>query len=155
MDKSKKLTLSEKILAGLDGLIFLLLLLQVFSRYIFGRSLSFTEEVARLLFIWAVFLGAVESFKRNEHIKIDALFNVLPEKLRQVIKVITFIITGATLILLIISGVNVVKTTSLSSMITVPIPTSSLYLIVPLASVIMLFYMVETVISWLKKKGGR
>ncbi len=54
--------------------IVLLAVMQVFNRYVMDNPLNWTEEVARLLLIWAVFLGAAAGVKRNGHLRVDLLF---------------------------------------------------------------------------------
>ena len=45
--------------------------IQVFSRYILGVSLSWSEEITRYLFIWSAFLSVSLCTKKCISIKID------------------------------------------------------------------------------------
>lgn len=47
--------------------------LQVVFRYVFDAPLTWSEEVARYLFVWIVFLGAVLGLHRGMHIGVDLL----------------------------------------------------------------------------------
>ena len=49
----------------------------------FGRSLTWTEEVPRYLLIWISFLGAAACVARREHVGFDVLFNALPAPVRR------------------------------------------------------------------------
>ncbi len=40
-------------------------------RYLFSTSLVWSEEVIRLLFVWAMFIAITEGFVRNSHIGFD------------------------------------------------------------------------------------
>ena len=40
--------------------------LGVFSRYVMGRTFTWYDEIARLLFVWIVFLGAAVGVKRAQ-----------------------------------------------------------------------------------------
>jgi TRAP-type transport system small permease protein len=42
-------------------------------RYLLGTSLIWSEEVIRLLFVWAMFIAITTAFWRNEHIGFDNL----------------------------------------------------------------------------------
>jgi TRAP-type C4-dicarboxylate transport system permease small subunit len=42
-------------------------------RYVFGTTLIWSEEVIRLLFVWAMFIAITTAFWRNEHIGFDNL----------------------------------------------------------------------------------
>ena len=51
--------------------------LQVVSR-LMGASIPWTEELARLLFIWTAFLGMAVGFRRVEHPRVMLLPNAAP-----------------------------------------------------------------------------
>ena len=53
------------------GLIFLSVILQVGCRFILQSPLSWPEELARILFIYLVFIGAAEVSRERSHIAID------------------------------------------------------------------------------------
>lgn len=50
--------------------IVLVLILQVFSRYVLNQSLSWSDEAAGLLLVWLMFLGAPAMLKRQSHMEI-------------------------------------------------------------------------------------
>lgn len=53
------------------GLYFIILFFQVFSRFIFGQSFPWAEEVALYLNIWAVMLAGSVLIWKNELIRVD------------------------------------------------------------------------------------
>ena len=63
--------------------LFIVVVLAVIGRYVFGRSLTWTEEVPRYLLIWISFLGAAACVARREHVGFDVLFNKLPFDVRR------------------------------------------------------------------------
>lgn len=60
----------------------LLLSAQVFMRFVLGLGYSWIEEIARILFIWVIFLGAVAAMRRNLHIRVEAGLLLFPRPLR-------------------------------------------------------------------------
>ena len=50
-----------------------IIFLQVIFRYVLHHSLTFSEELARYLFVWTVFLGSAVVAKDNGHIVVGAL----------------------------------------------------------------------------------
>lgn len=49
---------------------------QVIMRYAFEASLSWSEESARYLFIWLIYLGISYCAKHDRHIRVDLLMHV-------------------------------------------------------------------------------
>ena len=56
----------------------LAVLAQVFGRYFFNYSISWTEETARYAQIWVVLMGAGIAMRRGLHVAVDALAALLP-----------------------------------------------------------------------------
>ncbi|MGQ7249659.1 TRAP transporter small permease [Halomonas sp. V046] len=60
-----------------------ILAVQVFMRYVMGASLSWSEELARYLFIWLIYLGISYGARQMRHIKIDAGLKLFPRAARR------------------------------------------------------------------------
>ena len=56
----------------------LAVLAQVFGRYFFNYSISWTEETAKFAQIWVVFIGAGIAMRRGWHVAVDVLPSKLP-----------------------------------------------------------------------------
>jgi TRAP-type C4-dicarboxylate transport system permease small subunit len=50
----------------------------VVLRYAFDSSIAVSEELARLLFVWLIFLGAILASRQHAHIGFDTLVKSLP-----------------------------------------------------------------------------
>jgi len=70
---------------GVLLLAFLLAILsyQIGLRFIFSNSNSWSEELARYLFVWYVYVTASYAIFKWSHIKIEALLKVWPKKIRK------------------------------------------------------------------------
>ena len=58
------------------GLAFIVFL-QFFTRYVLNDSLAWTEEIARYGLMWVVFIGGAMVTRRNTHIAVELLSNVM------------------------------------------------------------------------------
>lgn len=66
----------------------LLIFVQVVMRYVFNNSLSWSEELARYVFIWLIYIGISYGCKLRKHIKIDAALYLFPKKARRYVVLI-------------------------------------------------------------------
>lgn len=69
-----------------------LIFLQVISRYVFGNSFTWTEEMARYMFIWLIFLSIGVGFTEKKHISIDVVVDHCPVAVQKVIKQIVYLL---------------------------------------------------------------
>lgn len=60
------------IIASMAGMV-VVVSLQVLLRYAFNTSLDWAEDVARLLFVWSIFLAIPLGVKQGSHIAIELL----------------------------------------------------------------------------------
>jgi len=51
--------------------------LQFFTRYVLNDSLAWTEEIARYALMWVVFIGGAMVTRRNSHIAVELIANVM------------------------------------------------------------------------------
>lgn len=74
------------------GLFAVILFIQVVARYVFNNSLSWSEELARYLFIWLVFIGISYGAKQMKHLRIDVFLSIFPKKIRPYILILSDVI---------------------------------------------------------------
>jgi len=70
------------------GIMIILLLLQVFSRYVVRRSISWTEEVALIFFVLSVYFGAAAAIRRNQHLRLELLLSKVGPKAKEVLLIV-------------------------------------------------------------------
>lgn len=66
-----------------------LVFLNVVLRYGFNSSINITEEVARYLFVWLTFLGAVLAFNDGQHVKVTMLTAKLSAAKQRLLSLLT------------------------------------------------------------------
>ena len=66
-------------------LLVVLVLAEVFSRYILNFSIGAADEMARFCFIWSMFLAIPHGIKYGTHVGIDLVISRIPENLRGLI----------------------------------------------------------------------
>ena len=71
--------LEEMIGAILLAAITVFISIGVFFRYVLNSSLSWSDELSRYCFIWAIFVGMGLAIKKDGNMKIDILENAIPK----------------------------------------------------------------------------
>jgi len=141
---SSLLRLVERIIdaaaiAAFSG-IFLCVISQVVLRYIFNNPLTWSEELARYLFIWCAFLGWLVASRRHSHLAMTFVVDRLPRSVQTVIGVL---IQAATLWfawLLGSRGLQLVRNNWDVENVAVPFNLGVVYLIEPIAAVVIAIY---------------
>src|SRR5437773_2768435 len=61
------------------------LMLGVFSRYVLVRTFTWYDEIARICFVWVVFLGAAVGVRRHTHFRLHLLVDRVPLRAQRAI----------------------------------------------------------------------
>ena len=83
-----KKTLDVLLMAALMGAFTILILVQVSSRYIFNNTVTWSEQAARYLFIWMIFLGMPVLYRHGEHVGFTMVVERFPKKLQHTIRIV-------------------------------------------------------------------
>lgn len=73
-------------------LITVLLTVQVISRYVFGNSIAWAEELATMMFVLMIYCAISAAVTYRKHIKIDALQDAVPFKARKALMILSNVI---------------------------------------------------------------
>src|SRR3984957_2516867 len=95
----------------------MVLLAGVVSRYVFNRPLTWSDELASILFLWLAMLGAVIALRRAEHMRLGFLVSLSAPRLRALIDTLA---TMTVLIFLLAIMPPALDYVSLQQMITTP-----------------------------------
>lgn len=102
----------------------------VVGRALFNHSLPWADELARMLFIWLVFIGAAAAFARYEHIAVDALVRRLPLRFAHMLYLFQHLIITVLMGVMIFGGYQVLAHSSgRSAILGVPLSLLSLSLV--------------------------
>lgn len=64
----------------------------VVLRYVFDSGIAAAEEVARLMFVWLIFLGSILALRRHAHLGVEMVQARLPLKVRRLCAVISHLL---------------------------------------------------------------
>jgi tripartite ATP-independent transporter DctM subunit len=66
----------------------------VFTRYVLGNPLVWSDELATIIFLWLAMLGAVVAYRRGEHISLSVLVRRSPPRVRAVLEAIGSVVAA-------------------------------------------------------------
>jgi len=107
-------------------------LIQVLFRYVFKLPLSWTEELARFLFVWVVFLGSAVSVKELSHVGVEYFIGKLSDGKKRVVAIIAYSICIFMALILAKNGWDVTVRTYAQLSPSMQIPMAYVYLAYPL-----------------------
>jgi TRAP-type C4-dicarboxylate transport system permease small subunit len=124
--------------------------IQIFFRYVIQNPPTWTEELARYLFVWDVFLAAGLAFGRGSHIVVDALLTLLPEGGRRVLSIFTNALVLAFLVVLVWQGIAMVRLTSNTVSTALNLNMGVVYASLPIGAAISALYVLVRLIDELR-----
>lgn len=139
----------EAVLAFLLIAMTLILGLQILFRYVFGNSLTWSEELVRYLFVWSTFLGVPYCIKHGKSLKVLQVLEILPKKVRRVVIIVDVFIMLAFFIVLFVASSNVVIKAFLDGQKSpaLGIPIYMVYLSVVVGSMLSIFRIFQKILS--------
>ncbi|MFK7970123.1 MAG: TRAP transporter small permease [Bacteroidia bacterium] len=145
MDKLFQATMSliEKLLIAIFIILIIDVSWQVISRFVIGKSSSFTEELARFALIWLTVLGAAYLNGKQTHLAIDiGLKGLTPKKRKRRKAVIELLMLAFALVVMVIGGANLVYITLHLGQTSpaLQVPLGFVYSIVPISGCFIVFF---------------
>jgi len=129
--------------------------LQVLIRFVFKYPLPWTEEIARIAFVYCIFVGATIAVRENSHLSVDFLLVILPKRVARAAVFLGMVLVGVFLISVTWQGVVLVLATGVQMSPVMQVPFKYLYLILPVSGALMLLYLVANMLALIRGKGER
>lgn len=113
---------------------------QVFMRFVLGRSPSWSEELALLCFGWIVLLMLPVGVHKAFHVRMDLLVDRLPPAGQRAVEVLVLLLTAGFGLYLGVSGTDYVRMTAISTSPAIGYPIYLLYAAAPLSGFLTLWF---------------
>lgn len=135
------------------ALMLVIIFFQVISRYLFNHSFEWSEELARFLFVWTVFIGSALIIGDKGHMAVK----LLPERLKgkksgTVLEIFVELCSLAFILILIIQGSKMTKIMMFQTSPALGIPMGFVYSIIPISGVLMLLYFLKNILGIISRK---
>jgi TRAP-type C4-dicarboxylate transport system permease small subunit len=143
----------EYITAVLLFVIFATLIIEMLCRGVLRVPVSWTDELARSVYIVLVFLGASAALRDRAHITVDIVTQLLPETGKRIFRIISSFAMIPFIVVMIIGAAENVRRYWNSVVSTVGwLKVGHLYLTVVISGVLMIFYIVLNLIDDIRNR---
>ncbi len=132
---------------SLVALMTLIVLAQVFFRYVIGDALTWTEEVARMMMIWMTFLVAPIAYRQGQNVAIELLAQLMHGRLRGLVELVLNVLVIGFVVVFFNESLGLVERGKSLKASTVEIQMFWIYLILPVSMVLMLLVGVEKLLK--------
>jgi TRAP-type C4-dicarboxylate transport system permease small subunit len=128
---------------------------QVVSRYIFDWTPEWSEELARYLFVWVVFLGSALIMGESGHLAVQFVPNhfkgtAVGKGLEMVINLSGYVF----ILILLYQGAKMTRVMTFQISPGMEIPMSWVYAVIPISSALMLLYLIKDTVRIFKGLTG-
>ena len=138
----------KTMLVGLGISMTVLILVQVFFRYVVDHSISWSEEAARYMMIWMGSLGAVVALRQGRHIGVRVLVERLPDQsYNKFIVPLVQLVIGVFLVILFWQGVGLSLANYDQLSPALEIPMLFPYAAVPIGALLMIISIVADILE--------
>lgn len=152
----------NRLLSGIAAILLsvmtLLVIYQVFTRYVLNSPAAFTEELVRYFLIWTGFIGAAYAFSTREHMALVLVRNKLTGNKKKILMAcIDILILVFAVLVITIGGVKLAVSASREFSALLGIPRSLVYSVAPISGVFMIVAQIINIyedITGKEVKGG-
>ncbi|MGM0397099.1 MAG: TRAP transporter small permease [Bacillota bacterium] len=129
-----------------------LIFMQVIMRYVFSNSLSWSEELARYIFLYQIWLGASYATKKNAHLRIEILKSKFYGRKKTYFETIVLLIWLAFTVFLTLESFNLTRMIFIRGQLSpaLRMPMGFAYASVPIGAGLMSLRLVQNIISGIK-----
>lgn len=124
----------DKLFKGIDyftgiltGLMVLFVFLNVVLRTFFNAGLTWSEELARYLFVYVTYIGAISAMRANAHLGVDTLISRMKPQIQMLMYIISQTIICILMLILVRGSMKMVMQNTASKTAALGIPYSVLY----------------------------
>jgi len=132
----------------------MIMLAQVFFRYVLNDSLLWSEELAVWGLIWIVFLGSVHLMRGNLHVSIPGLVDILPPTARRIIRLVATLVSACFLGLFFVVSLEATIGGFHTRSPSMGISTQWAKLVIPIATGLMTLIAVLQVVRAVRNRGA-
>ena len=122
------------------SILFFIVALQFFTRYVLNDSLGWTEEIARYFLIFLGFLGSITCVRKGSHIYLEFFYRYLSPGLGKPLAVAVEGLVGVFFGYLAFLGIELAQRTHAQRMVSIDLPKGIIYYTVVISCIAMAIF---------------
>ncbi len=138
----------------LMSLMVVIVFANVIARYYLSASLAWSEEIARFMLIWLVFMGAVLAYVNDEHLGLDIIVQLFPRRIRYACAVVGDMLIMVAIYLLIHGGAVLMRDSWDWGSPATDTPYGYVYIVVPACGLLLLLQTIGKMVGHLRLMIG-
>lgn len=142
------------ILALMLGIMSILIIAQVISRFFIHFPLTWSEELSRYLMVYIVFAGASLAMRHNKLISIELLPESLSYQKRKILLMIVMILSIVFFAILFFQGLTMIERVMLQTSASLGISMAVPYAAIPIGSLLLALNSIAFILELTYKKEG-
>lgn len=128
----------DNVAAALLGLLLVVMCWQVLTRYVLGTPSDWSEEAARYLYVYVVFLGTSAGISNRSHVSIAYFTDILPPGARLAASLLVDVLILAFLAIMVWWGIKATLRNVDIPLAVTQVSYAWVYVVIPLTSVTMI-----------------
>lgn len=130
---------------ALIGLMTLVILLQVFFRYVLGNALTWSEEVARFMMIWMTFLIAPVAYRHGVNVSLDFFASRITGRVNEILGIALNLLVILFLVIFFVECFGLIERGLKLKASTLSIKMAYIYMILPISFFLMFLVALELI----------
>jgi len=130
-------------------LMFGVMIVNVFSRYLLYKPIAWSDELCNYLFVWMSFLASAYVMGNDGHVRVTAIVSRLPAGARSIIHLAMNLIMFVMFLLYVVPSFRMLEKLKLSNMLRIPL--KFVYVIMPVCFLLMCAHIANTILKDLNR----
>ncbi|WP_274648681.1 TRAP transporter small permease [Paenibacillus humicola] len=126
-----------------------IIVVQVFCRFVIDYPLTWSEEAARYLMVYTVFLGASLALRNHKMIAIEIVIESVKPKVRKVLRIVVMLVSLVFLFMLLFKGMDMVGIVGKQSSAGIGVSMDIPYMAIPIGAALMIINAIAVIIEFL------
>lgn len=152
---SKILSKLNEFVKSLTGILIVIMMVlvvvQVFFRYVLNNPLSGTQEIARFAMVWLVMLGSSVAIRNESHVSVSFVTELMPKRINKIFRIIKYILVILFFYIFLVSGWDLTTRSMVQLSPSNRIPMGYIIVSLPITAVLSIIYSIEKLLTLRKK----